>query len=88
MSRSAFAERFCSRVDLAPMAYLTRWRMSLASDRLTNTDEPISSIAVDLGYESESAFSTAFKRETGCSLRQWARQNSQGNLTDGREAAE
>ena len=44
------------------MEYLTRWRMLLASDRLRNSDDSISSIAFSLGYESESAFSTAFKR--------------------------
>lgn len=62
MSRSAFALRFKSIVGVAPMEYLTRWRMLLASDRLRNGDDSISSIAFSLGYESESAFSTAFKR--------------------------
>ena len=48
------------------MDYLTRWRMLLAGDRLTNSGAPVSSIAQSLGYESESAFSTAFKRVMGC----------------------
>lgn len=55
------------------MEYLTRWRMLLAGDRLTNSTDPISIIALSLGYESESAFSTAFKRVTGCSPRQYSR---------------
>ncbi|MEN5090818.1 AraC family transcriptional regulator [Pseudomonas protegens] len=62
MSRSAFAQRFKTIVGVAPMEYLTRWRMLLASDRLRNSEDSISSIAFALGYESESAFSTAFKR--------------------------
>ena len=55
------------------MDYLTRWRMPLAGDRLTNSGAPVSSIAQSLGYESESAFSTAFKRVMGCSPRQYSR---------------
>jgi AraC-like DNA-binding protein len=55
------------------MEYLTRWRMLLAGDRLTNASDPISIIALSLGYESESAFSTAFKRIMGCSPRQYIR---------------
>jgi AraC-like DNA-binding protein len=47
--------------------------MLLAGDRLVNSSEPISVIAVSLGYESESAFSTAFKRVMGCSPRQYSR---------------
>ncbi|AJO78663.1 MULTISPECIES: AraC family transcriptional regulator [Pseudomonas] len=62
MSRSAFAQRFKNVVGVAPMEYLTRWRMLLASDRLRNSADSISSIAFSLGYESESAFSNAFKR--------------------------
>jgi AraC-like DNA-binding protein len=55
------------------MEYLTRWRMLLAGDKLTNSSDPISAIALSLGYESESAFSTAFKRVMGCSPRQYSR---------------
>ena len=55
------------------MEYLTRWRMLLAGDRLANSSDPISVIALSLGYESESAFSTAFKRVMGCSPRQYGR---------------
>ena len=55
------------------MDYLTRWRMLLAGDRLAHASEPVSTIALALGYESESAFSTAFKRVMGCSPRQYGR---------------
>jgi AraC-like DNA-binding protein len=51
--------------------------MLLAGDRLANSNDPISVISLSLGYESESAFSTAFKRVMGCSPRQYSRN---GNL--------
>src|SRR5579859_5352117 len=73
MSRSSFAERFKETVGDSPMEYLTRWRMLLAGDRLENSKDSVSAIALSLGYESESAFSTAFKRVMGCSPRQYAR---------------
>ncbi|MDQ0996169.1 AraC-like DNA-binding protein [Phyllobacterium ifriqiyense] len=73
MSRSTFALRFKERVGEPPMQYVARWRMLLACDRLENTSDPVSAIAASLGYESESAFSTAFKRVMGCSPRQYGR---------------
>jgi AraC-like DNA-binding protein len=73
MSRSTFALKFKQTVGASPMEYLTRWRMLLAGDRLVNSSDPISAIARSLGYESESAFSTAFKRVMGCSPRQYSR---------------
>jgi AraC-like DNA-binding protein len=76
MSRSTFALKFKETVGKSPMDYLTRWRMLLAGDRLVNSSDPVSVIAVSLGYESESAFSTAFKRVMGCSPRQYARGGS------------
>ena len=73
MSRSTFAQKFKDKVGETPMDYLARWRMLLAGDRLTTSSEPVSVIAQSLGYESESAFSTAFKRVMGCSPRQYSR---------------
>jgi len=73
MSRSTFALRFKEAVGLSPMDYLTRWRMLLAGDRLVHSGESVSTIALSLGYESESAFSTAFKRVMGSSPRQHGR---------------
>jgi AraC-like DNA-binding protein len=73
MSRSAFAQRFKALAGETPMDYLTRWRMLLAGDRLTISNQPIAAIAVSLGYESESAFSTAFKRVMGSTPRQYGR---------------
>ena len=73
MSRSSFALRFKETVGATPMEYLTRWRMMLAGDRLTNSRERLSVIALSLGYDSESAFGKAFKRVMGCSPRQYSR---------------
>lgn len=64
MSRSSFAARFKRTVGLAPIDYLLRWRIRLASKRLRASKDSVSSIALSLGYESESGFSTAFKRVT------------------------
>ena len=76
MSRSAFALRFKQVVGAAPMEYLTHWRMLLASDRLKNSDDAVSTIAFSLGYESESAFSTAFKRVMSQSPRHYVREHT------------
>ena len=73
MSRSSFAAKFKETVGSTPIDYLIRWRMLLAGDRLKNSGDPISVISQSLGYESESAFSTAFKRVMGCSPRQYSR---------------
>ncbi|MYM65765.1 helix-turn-helix domain-containing protein [Pseudoduganella sp. FT55W] len=73
MSRSTLALKFKQTVGASPMEYLTRWRMLLAGDRLVHTSQPVSAIAQSLGYESDSAFSTAFKRVMGCSPRQYVR---------------
>ena len=81
MSRSTFALKFKETVGTSPMEYLTRWRMLLAGDRLVNSKDPISVIALSLGYESESAFSTAFKRVMGCSPRQYSRGRSPASLS-------
>ena len=72
MSRSIFALKFKETVGTSPMEYLTRWRMLVAGDRLANSDDSLSVIAFALGYESESAFGTAFKRVMGCSPRQYS----------------
>ncbi len=73
MSRSTFALRFKEKVGVSPMEYLAHWRMMLAGDKLANSSDPISVIALSLSYESESAFSTAFRRVMGCSPRQYSR---------------
>jgi AraC-like DNA-binding protein len=76
MSRSSFALRFKETVGSTPLDYLRQWRMLLAQDRLSNADVSVSQIAVELGYESESAFSTAFKRVLNVSPRDFRRARS------------
>lgn len=71
MSRTSFTVKFKATVGVSPMDYLTRWRMMLAADRLATAGEPLAELAPSLGYESESAFSTAFKRVMGCSPRKY-----------------
>jgi AraC-like DNA-binding protein len=87
MSRSIFALRFKETVGATPMEYLTRWRMLLAGDRLKNTDDSISVIALSLGYESESAFGKAFRRVMGCSPRQHSRGRHSASFSSDREVA-
>ncbi len=87
MSRSIFALRFKETVGTSAMAYLTRWRMLLAGDRLANSSDPISRIALSFGYESESAFSTAFKRVMGCAPRQYSRGRNPASPSPGEEEA-
>ncbi len=87
MSRSSFALKFKATVGASPMEYLTRWRMLLAGDRLTSSSDPISVIALSLGYESESAFSTAFKRVMDCSPRKYSRGRTPVSPSHGEESA-
>jgi AraC-like DNA-binding protein len=65
MSRSAFATRFHDKVGMTPMNYLTRWRMQLAQDGLSDPGLSMIEIAERAGYTSEAAFSRAYKREFG-----------------------
>lgn len=67
MSRTSFAERFRTVADVPPLTYLSRWRMLLAQRALRDTDVRVGALAANLGYTSESAFSTAFKRQVGLS---------------------
>jgi transcriptional regulator GlxA family with amidase domain len=67
MSRSALAERFTRTVGLPPMDYLARWRMTLARNALTSSGLSMNDIAEMAGYQSVSAFSTAFRRVNGVS---------------------
>jgi AraC-like DNA-binding protein len=83
MSRSAFAERFKEQTGTAVMEYLIRWRMLLAADRLQDSSEAVATIALSLGYKSESAFTFAFRREMGCSPRKYLRKrHSPSIVTD------
>jgi AraC-like DNA-binding protein len=65
MSRSAFAARFTELVGEPAMHYVTRWRMNTALTWLTEQDTPVGDLSRRLGYDSEAAFSRAFKRFIG-----------------------
>lgn len=67
MSRSAFAARFKELVGESPMQYITRWKMNVALTRLKKGDVSLGEIANRIGYQSEAAFSRAFKRYIGVS---------------------
>jgi len=73
MSRSAFADRFTTLVGQPPMQYLAHWRMQLAAGRLAAGSAKVAAIAEQVGYESEEAFSRAFKRLMGVSPGAWRR---------------
>jgi len=67
MSRSGFSARFTNLVGESAMRYLTHWRMQLARAQLQETSDSLSVLADRLGYQSEVAFSRAFKRVYGVS---------------------
>lgn len=61
VSRSVLAERFTHVVGQPPMQYLARWRMQLAARLLSDGAAKVAAVALDVGYDSESSFSRAFK---------------------------
>lgn len=73
MSRSAFAARFSEILGCAPIEYLGRWRMALAKAALASGAKSLDRIADQIGYESASAFSTAFRKRQGCAPGRFAR---------------
>lgn len=77
VSRATFAARFRAQVGSPPMAYLTRWRLTLAADLLTTTDRTLASIAADVGYGSAFALSAAFSQQMGTSPSRYRRQRAQ-----------
>lgn len=78
LSRSAFAERFTTQLGQPPMQYLAQWRMHLAAQRLRASRDPLARIAVDIGYDSQAAFSRAFKRQFGEAPAAWRNGREQG----------
>ena len=65
MSRSAFTQRFSTRVGRPPLDYLTHWRMILARRKLSGGRACIARVAAEVGYSSHTAFAHAFKRTLG-----------------------
>jgi AraC-like DNA-binding protein len=76
MSRSALAERFTRLIGVAPMHYLANWRMQLAAGKLRASSASLAQIAEEVGYDSEAAFSRAFKRSYGAAPATWRRSHS------------
>jgi AraC-like DNA-binding protein len=72
-SRSVLGERFVQLLGVSPLAYLARWRLHSAARLLETTRRTITQVADDVGYEADTAFSRAFKREFGRSPAQYRR---------------
>jgi AraC-like DNA-binding protein len=72
-SRTVLVDRFSRIVGVPPMLYLTKWRLQLAAEQLSRGSAKVAAISARVGYESEAAFSRAFKRETGLSPAAWRR---------------
>jgi AraC-like DNA-binding protein len=77
MSRSAFAEHFKDLLGQAPLAYVTEWRMQKAVRLLQQPDKKLFEIAKSVGYESDAAFSKAFKRVLGVTPGEHRRNSTQ-----------
>jgi AraC-like DNA-binding protein len=71
MSRSTLHERFVHFIGQPPMQYLARWRMQVAATLLRDTKSKLIEVALGVGYESEAAFSRAFKRAVGVAPGAW-----------------
>ena len=71
VSRSLLDERFRQVLARSPIRYLTEWRMHLAEELLATTDLGVVTVARRVGYDSEEAFSRAFKRARGLSPSYW-----------------
>lgn len=76
LSRTVFAARFGEVLGCGPIEYLARWRMALAKDALVRGAKTLDRIADEIGYESASAFSTAFRKRLGCPPGKFARDSA------------
>jgi AraC-like DNA-binding protein len=85
LSRAPFARRFREALGEPPLAYVARWRMTVAAD-LLERGEPIGSVAHQVGYENEFAFAKAFKRLRGIAPGQYRRRHSHRRVTSSSEA--
>jgi AraC-like DNA-binding protein len=75
LSRSALADRFIRLIGLPPMQYLANWRMQVATQKLRSTSASLAQVAELVGYDSEAAFSRAFKKAFGVAPATWRRSN-------------
>lgn len=77
MSRSVLHERFVQYIGQPPMHYLTNWRMQLGARLLRESNHNVATIALEVGYESEAAFSRAFRRAVGQPPATWRKSKAQ-----------
>jgi AraC-like DNA-binding protein len=70
-SRSNLAKRFMLLVGQPPMQYLAQWRMQVAANRLAQSGTKVAAVGAEVGYDSEAAFSRAFKKATGAAPGAW-----------------
>ncbi|HEY3606301.1 MAG TPA: AraC family transcriptional regulator [Pseudonocardiaceae bacterium] len=71
VSRATFARRFTTLLGVAPLTYVTDWRMALAREQLRHSDVGLAVVAHSLGYASEFSFAAAFKRHHGVPPGRW-----------------
>jgi AraC-like DNA-binding protein len=71
-------------VGSSPIQYLTQWRMLLAANMLSRSSAPLTRIAEDVGYQTDTAFSRAFRREFGAPPAAWRRSRSQAAMEHAR----
>jgi AraC-like DNA-binding protein len=76
LSRTVLAERFMHFLGQPPIQYLTKWRLSLAADRLREGSTSIGRVAEHVGYDSEASFNRAFKRQFGLPPAAWRRREA------------
>lgn len=76
LSRSALADRFIRLIGVPPMRYLAGWRMQAAAENLRNSSASLAQIAETAGYDSEAAFSRAFKKAFGMAPATWRRSST------------
>ena len=76
LSRSALADRFTRLIGVPPMHYVASWRMQVATQKLRNTSASLAQVADMVGYDSEAAFSRAFKKAVGVAPATWRRSQS------------
>jgi AraC-like DNA-binding protein len=79
MSRSAFAARFKELLGQTPLEYVTEWRMQKAMQLLGQRDKKLIDVARSVGYESDAAFSKAFKRVVGANPGEYLRRGFEDN---------
>jgi len=80
MSRSGFAARFKELLGQTPLEYVTEWRMQKALQLLQRRDKKLIDVARSVGYESDAAFSKAFKRVVGASPGQYVKHGLQTSV--------